>query len=163
MIAPPEITRIEEAIGFQRKLWRAERLGWLGMLAVVLAALLGLLGGGGPLAEGSARDGALEIQGPRIARLGSAAPLRVTLPPGQGEAELRLPADFPVRWRVRDMAPAAVTSAGGAGAFVLHLPRAADGTVAATLHIEPTGAPGLRSLRIESAGRAVDLAVLVWP
>ena len=50
MRAPPEMARIEDGIAFQRRVWRAERIGWALMLALVAAAILGLFGGGGVLA-----------------------------------------------------------------------------------------------------------------
>jgi hypothetical protein len=165
MRAPPEIARIEEGIGFQRRVWRAERIGWALMLALVLAALGGLFGGGGPLARGQARDGGLEADWPRMARLGAGAPIRVTLPPEPGarEAELRLPADFAARWRVREIAPAPLEAEAGAAAFVLRLRRDPDGHAAVSIEAEPEGGPGPRRLRLEASGRVLDLPVFVWP
>jgi hypothetical protein len=165
MRAPPEIARIEQGIGFQRRVWRAERIGWALMLAAVVAALGGLFGGGGPLARGQAREGGLEADWPRMARLGAGAPIRVTLPPEPGarEAELRLPADFAASWRVREIAPAPLEAEGGAAAFVLRLRRDAAGHAAVAIEAEPEGGPGPRRLRLESAGRVLDLPVFVWP
>jgi hypothetical protein len=165
MQAPPEIARIEAGIGFQRRVWRAERIGWVAMLALVAAALGGLFGGGGPLARGEAGDGGLRADWPRIARLGAGAPIRVTLPPEPGAqvAELRLPADFPARWRLREIAPTPLEAEGGAGAFVLRLRRDAEGRAAVAIEAEPEGGPGPRRLRLESAGRVLDLPVFVWP
>ncbi len=165
MRAPPEIARIEAGIGFQRRVWRAERIGWALMLAVVLAALGGLFGGGGPLARGEAADGGLEAEWPRMARLGAAAPIRVTLPPEPGarEAELLLPPDFAANWQVRAIAPAPIEMEGGAGALVLRLRRDAAGRAAVAIEAEPAGRPGPRRLRLGSAGRVLDLPVFVWP
>ena len=144
MPAPPEIAAIERDIAFQRRAWRAERIGWAGMLAVVAAALLGAFGGGGPIAGAEARIGGLSVEWARVQRLGATTPLRIALPMGTEVPAPRLPPDFARRWRLRDAAPPA------------------GGPVIA-LHLEPLGPPGPRRLRLEVAGQALDLPVFVWP
>jgi hypothetical protein len=140
---PPDIERIERDIAFQQRFWMAERVGWVAMAGLVGLALLGLLGGGGPLASAERRIGEATVSWARIQRLGSTTPLRIALPAGEA-AEPRLPPDFASRWRLRD---------GMAGMAGDHL----------ALHVEPIGAPGPRRLRIEIAGRMLDLPVFVWP
>jgi hypothetical protein len=63
---PPALREVEAQIGFQRRLWRAERIGWGCMALLVLAALAGLTGGGGPLsrATGAAPEGSLALGDP---------------------------------------------------------------------------------------------------
>ena len=41
-----ESLEVSEDIAFQQKEWRAERIGWLLMAAIILLALLGFFGGG---------------------------------------------------------------------------------------------------------------------
>ncbi len=160
MRAPPEIAEIERNIGFQRKVWAAERAAWAAMLGLVLLALLGALGGAGPLAEGRAESGGLAVEWPRIARLGLVTPIRVTLP--DGEQELRLDATFSEGWRLRDATPPAVAAQAGMPEMRLRL---AGGAPRATvvLHAEPVGAPGFRRLRLAAGAAALDLPVLIWP
>lgn len=54
---PPRVGSIEiaEDMKFQRASWRVQRAGWIAMLAVAVAAMLGLFGQG-PLARGNAGD-----------------------------------------------------------------------------------------------------------
>ena len=54
---------IEEDLEFTRRVWRAQRIGWVLLAAWVVAALLGVLGPG-PLASSSASspDGALRLE-----------------------------------------------------------------------------------------------------
>jgi hypothetical protein len=165
MGAPPEIARIEASIGFQRRVWRAERVGWLAMAAIVLAAFGGAFGGAGPLARGQAEAGGLIAEWPRIARLGAASTLRIALPadPASREAELRLPPDFARDWRLRAAVPVPLEAEGGARAFTLRLRRDAAGAAGVTLDIEPNGGIGLRRLLLESGGQVLDLPVLIWP
>jgi hypothetical protein len=143
MQSPPEITRIEAQLGFQRRFWVAERIGWLIMVGLLLAALLGLLGAGGLLGTAERQVEGVSVTWARFQRLGRAAPLHITLPPGVSAA-LRPPPGFAARWRVHD------TTAG------------ADGRDLA-LHVEPVGTPGPQRLRLEVAGRMLDLPVFVWP
>jgi hypothetical protein len=141
MDRPAEIARIEADIGFQRRFWQVQRVGWLGMLAMVVAALAGAFGGGGLLAEGTLRQAGVEITWPRIQRLGRAAEIRADGAPGA----LRLDPAAATGWRLRDASPPDP----GAG------PRA--------LRIEPTGPPGPRRLHVRVGDAAFDLPVFVWP
>lgn len=165
MSVPPEIARMEGNLAFQRRVWRVERLGWVAMAAIVVAALLGLFGGGGRLAEAEARSGGLEAAWARIGRLRNTAPIRVTLPPEPGarEAELRLDPDFPERWRLRDATPPLLEAVAGRDAFVLRVRRDATGSASLALHVEPTGTPGPRRLHLSSGGQSLELPVFVWP
>jgi hypothetical protein len=63
----PGVTRIgdleiQQDLNYQRREWRIQRLGWVVMRLVILAALLGLLGNG-PLSKASvtATDGSLRL------------------------------------------------------------------------------------------------------
>jgi hypothetical protein len=143
MPPPPEIRRIEEQMGFQRRFWAVERIGWLAMAGLIVAALLGLSGAGGPIASAQRQVDGVSVGWPRFQRLGRAAAVRVVLPPGMATAPA--PAlHAPAPWRLRDVTGAA------------------DGREV-TLHVEPTGAPGPRQLRLVVAGRMLDLPVFVWP
>ncbi|MGG5812095.1 hypothetical protein [Falsiroseomonas sp. CW058] len=163
MAPPPEIARMERDLPFQRRTWRAQRVGWAAMAMLVAAALAGLFGGGGWLAAGEAEDGGLRAEWPRIQRLGLAEPLRMVLPAADGLAELRLDAGAAARWRLRDATPPPLDAAAGPGGLVLRIGRDGAGPAAIVLHLEPIGAPGPRRLRVESGGRALDLPIFVWP
>ncbi|HET7584279.1 MAG TPA: hypothetical protein VFK13_05195 [Gemmatimonadaceae bacterium] len=69
---------VDQALEGQGRGWRAQRVGWVLMLLIVLAGLLGLAGRG-PLATATAGggDAALRIEYQRFARHGS--PLRLVL------------------------------------------------------------------------------------
>ena len=82
---------------FQRREWRAERVGWALMLGVLTAGMLGLLGEGW-LSQTSTDvvGGRLRVDYERIARHGSPATLRVALAPGA------VPTGVAVVWMDRD-------------------------------------------------------------
>ncbi len=51
---PPRTLDVEEDMAFQRRNWRAERIGWAAMVAIVIAAVLGLFASG-PLSWATAQ------------------------------------------------------------------------------------------------------------
>lgn len=80
--------QLSEDMPFLRKIWLAQRIGWAVMALVVVAALLGVFGGG-PLSTAVAgeRGGALWVEHDRFARLGASYDLRVHWGPGQADAD----------------------------------------------------------------------------
>jgi hypothetical protein len=77
---------IDEDPRLQRVTWRLQRIGWAGMLLVVIAALGGVFGAG-PMAHGTAAtaDGALILRFDRVARVSRDADWLVTLPAGRSD------------------------------------------------------------------------------
>ncbi len=83
---------LAQDLDYQRRLGTAQRAGWVAMLLLALAALLGLLGSG-PLSSATAGDegGALAIGYNRFGRYQAPTTLRVRLGPGAGrEGEARV-------------------------------------------------------------------------
>ena len=78
---------IEEDLAFQQKEWFWQRVG-IGLLTLfVLAAMAGVMGGGGPLSGAEIADpsGRLRVEYQRMVRRGAASELRIHLrsdPPG---------------------------------------------------------------------------------
>ena len=78
---------IEEDLAFQRKEWFWQRVGIVLLSLFVLAALLGVTGAGGPLANGDIADpsGRIRVEYARIVRREAVTELRIHLqsdPPG---------------------------------------------------------------------------------
>lgn len=73
------------AIAYQRKDWTAQRIGWAVMGLLVVLALAGLLGGGGPLADAEvdAADSSLRVRY-----------LRLDHHRGEGELSVEIAAEF---------------------------------------------------------------------
>ncbi|MFN2398187.1 MAG: hypothetical protein ABR543_06035 [Gemmatimonadaceae bacterium] len=79
---------IDQDLAFQRKEWRVERVGWLVMLGLVLATLLGAFGRGVLSgAEGEVEGGALRVNYERITRHESPSHLYVRLAPSLLDGE----------------------------------------------------------------------------
>jgi hypothetical protein len=143
MDRPAEIARIEGDLAFQGRVWRAERIAWIAMLALVGAALAGVFGAGGPLAGASTARGAVEVSWPRMQRLGRVAEIRIAGPAGA----LHLDPAFADGWRLHGTTP----------------PGGAAGPGLRVLHVEPLSGPGPRRLRFAVGATAFDLPVFVWP
>ncbi|KFL25518.1 hypothetical protein JP74_18655 [Devosia sp. 17-2-E-8] len=67
---------------FQERFWTVERWFWAGFAVVVLAGLLGLLGGGGLFSRSTASVGASAIDYPTVTRWQSDDTLELDLAPG---------------------------------------------------------------------------------
>jgi hypothetical protein len=83
---------INQDLKFQKKEWTAERIGWISMLAISIAALLGLFGQG-LLSDTTAKNGSLQVHYGRFERLLSVTELEVLVDTSQvkdGEINLQL-------------------------------------------------------------------------
>ena len=83
------------AIGYQRKEWGAQRIGWILMVALVVAAAAGLLGASGPVATAQvdAPDGSMQVEYLRLDHHLGSGELTVEIAPGfvtDGEVRLWL-------------------------------------------------------------------------
>jgi hypothetical protein len=75
---------VGEDITFQQREWTVQRLAWIVMTILVVAALLGLAGGGGPAMSATERtaDGALQLHYARVERLQASTQLELDLATG---------------------------------------------------------------------------------
>lgn len=66
---------------FQRTFWRVERLAWIGFVVIIIGALFGLTGAGGPLSARTLRAGGAEITYTHIARWQTTHTVSIRMPP----------------------------------------------------------------------------------
>lgn len=87
--------QLDEDLPFQRNQWRAERIGWVAMAAIIAAALAGVLGGGGLLSDtsGTTADGRGRVQYQRFARRESPTTLDISIGKTTSEHSIRLRVD----------------------------------------------------------------------
>ncbi|WP_018000331.1 hypothetical protein [Paracoccus sp. N5] len=71
--------QLVESRAFQERFWRAQRLVWIAFGALMLAALLGLTGSGGPLHSRVLQFPGASVEMPRIARWEGNDEITVTL------------------------------------------------------------------------------------
>jgi hypothetical protein len=70
---------IDEDLDFQRREWRAQRVGWALLSVFLIGATLGVFGGGGPLSSTKARadDGRLRVEYERFVRVGASSEITI--------------------------------------------------------------------------------------
>lgn len=156
---------LAEDLGFQERMWRAQRISWVIMGLLALAALLGLFGGG-PLAGASAggRGDPVSVAGyERFVRLGSPTALRVRLdpPPGRGEVRLWVGGRYLEGVRLQRITPEPAGARVDSGG-VLYTFRTSGGPAVVTFDLEPDRA-GLAEGTLRSGGGRVTFRQLVYP
>ncbi|HEX2280908.1 MAG TPA: hypothetical protein VHG52_04005, partial [Thermomicrobiales bacterium] len=84
---------------FQRREWTIQRGGWLAMVAIIGAALIGLLGAG-PLSSATAESGPLQLQYTRFERRHAPTALELSVARGaanQDQVDVWVSADYLAR------------------------------------------------------------------
>lgn len=71
---------------FQIRFWHFQRFAWIVLALVLLAALAGLTGKGGPLSRASVSGPQGEVTYPRVSRWQLGDEMVVSLPPGTGQS-----------------------------------------------------------------------------
>ncbi|MGE0468283.1 MAG: hypothetical protein AB7L09_04385 [Nitrospira sp.] len=75
---------INQDLPFQRRMWKAERIGWSAMAMLLTGGVLGLFGNG-PLSWTTASDQSLIVEYQRFGRNQAPLQLRIHLPAGLGK------------------------------------------------------------------------------
>lgn len=137
---------IGEAPRFQKSEWRASRVGWLVMSAVVVAAMLGVWGEG-PLSEAraSSGNGALSVQYERFVRDLGETDLRVRVAPGhteQGAVRVGIDQDYLAANQVQAVTPEPASSALRGGRLVYEFPATDRAGLLLRLDLRPSGGIG---------------------
>ncbi|MEK8090380.1 hypothetical protein [Thermithiobacillus plumbiphilus] len=91
-----DIRELEKELSFQKRLWKTQRIGWITTGLLLLAAVLGLLGSGGPLNETElhSADGRVLVSYDRFIRFDAPGTLRIKLPAQGSIARLWLDKDY---------------------------------------------------------------------
>lgn len=98
---------IGQDLEFQRRAWAAQRVAWVVMLLLIIAALLGLFGGAGPLSSmtaGSETDG-LQIEYQRFIRQGKPMSLIVQATAGQDSLRLQIDRNYLDSFQIEQITP----------------------------------------------------------
>ena len=106
---PEEPPDFGQDLHFQRREWRAERIGWVALAGLIVAAMLGLLGDG-PLSATSADspDGSMHLEYQRFGRVTATQALRLRFRPVSDEDHryrVWLSAPYREANRVREVSP----------------------------------------------------------
>jgi hypothetical protein len=127
---------INQDLKFQRRMWRAERLGRIGLFLLLFAGALGVLGGGGWLSEKErlSPTGSIQLKYVAFERRDTEATLRIRLVPGL--SEFWIDSHYLEKANFIDLRPAAERSemSGGRTRFLY---RSSDGPLNISLSLKP--------------------------
>lgn len=137
-MAPREL-EVDEDPRFSRREAVAERVGWIVILAVVVAGALGLFANG-PLSHRTAARGAIEVHHQRFARNQGRTTIEVEVGPTaaeEGEVVVAVPQSFLDAYEVEEVfpEPASVRSALDTVELVFEVGAGAE--LRAVLHLRP--------------------------
>lgn len=154
--------QIEEDRRFQERFWTVERIAWCAFGLVLLAALAGLTGGGGPLSDGSRAVGSARVDYPKVARW--TAPDTIEFRFGEdGTARILLAPDFLAAFEIEGIEPEPAVSSIGAAGLRLEIETDAKPTAPVILRIQPRFA-GLARYAIGVGGsEPVTFSTVVMP
>jgi hypothetical protein len=155
--------QLDEPRRSQERFWTAERWAWITYGLLVLAALAGLTGSGGPLSRAEVTLGTGAIEYPRIARWQAADDMTVTFSAGTGERSLTLGRAFAKSFGIEDVQPAPERSEAlpEGQRLVFRLP--GGGPAQVRLYLRPSS-PGLARFEAALDGAPpLSLSVFVLP
>lgn len=144
----------ERDLRFQHRQWTVQRVGWLVMVLIIVAAFLGLLGAG-PLSSSTAAMGPLQLQYLRFERRHAPTELEVSVASSadsQDQLELWMSSDYLSRVEITSIIPEPeeVIEAGDRVVYRFNV-NDQMGTVSIRILLEPDD-PGLGTGRIGVAG-----------
>jgi hypothetical protein len=157
---------LREAIDFQRREWRVQRIGWIAIAAVLLLGIAGLFGNG-PLSRASAVDGPLHVEYQRFVHNKAPTTLSITLRDLKSES-IRLAIDrqyldaVPIE-HVRPL-PIRTESSGNDVIFEFAVANAPNAHISLDSRPQTTGfAHGAIRLQHPERGAVVHFRQLVYP
>jgi hypothetical protein len=145
--------------------WRRERIGWVVLAAALVAALLGVFGGG-PLSRAEVSAGALRLAYDRFVRVSSPTTLRLTLPPPTGsdrEAVVFLDAAYVARVRLQSVVPQPKRSVTRPGSVEFVFEVVSVGSPATAWFHLTVEKSGWSSGRLTAGGATLEFHQLAYP
>ena len=154
--------QLDEHRAFQERSWSVERWSWLAFGAILVFALTGLAGGGGPLAHGLIRSDVGEIDYPRVSRWESSDDIVVTFAPAGAEHRLTIGPAFSDYFQIEDMQPAPERSMSSRIGEVFIFGTEAQAAAKITLHLRAFRF-GIARYRLTVDGTAANVTTVVLP
>ena len=162
----PRDSFIDEDMPFQRRQWRVERIGWVLMTVLIVGALAGLCGGGGPLATTTtaSADGGLRIKHERFARQLASTVLEITAQrANERSLQVQISKSYLNAMAVQSITPEPDSMTSANGAAVLTFARAPAGEAKIRLKLEPHTAGTLEGWAVVDQGARVQFKHFIFP
>lgn len=155
--------QLDEHTKFQERFWVVERIAWIAFGLLLVAALLGFTGSGGPISRTVLAIEGGTIDFPHVTRWEAADEIVVRFAPGEAERSLTLSSEFAEAMQIEAIQPEPARSVAGPEGTVLVFETAAGAPADVTLHVTPlkSGLPTFEA-RIGD-GAATSLSMLVLP
>jgi hypothetical protein len=159
--------QINDDMAFHKRDWFAERVAWIVMSLIVIAALLGLFSAG-PLSAARAAhpSGAMEIEYPRFLRLGAPAMMTLRLVPQAVPADsfaFILDEPFVETFRIDNVVPPPVRTLAAGGGLRLEFASSGEPRATVTLHVEPIRFGAVSPQVALPGGANLRLPAFVYP
>ncbi|MDQ3188457.1 MAG: hypothetical protein M3Q28_06085 [Pseudomonadota bacterium] len=168
----PQRQPLDDDPDFQRLQWRIERIGWATMVVIIGAALAGVFGGGGWLAQGEASDAnsANSVRYARFPRYASPTTLEVNLAAASGhyqasgQVRLRVSDAYLGAMKVRTITPPPVSTALAERQQVFVFERSSlSGAATIRFELEPGSVGVQRGWVAVDDGGPVSFAHFIYP
>lgn len=137
----PDGLQLEECRPFQERFWTIQRWAWLIFMLVLVGALLGLTGSGGPLSRATQGFAEGSVEYPRIARWETPDLMGFTFHEGDNQT-LTLSQSFSDAFQVQSIQPEPASSRLTDKGIVLQFDGEGAGATTVIMHITPLS-PGL--------------------
>jgi hypothetical protein len=110
MVKNSDSLEIDQDLAFQRRSWKVQRIVWVLMFLLIVAALLGLLGGSGAFSTTTVghESGPFRIQYQRFGRFETSSLLRVILTEGnsaEGQVEITVNQEYLDSFEISQVTP----------------------------------------------------------
>jgi hypothetical protein len=167
-MATKETRRLEvsEDLRFQHRTWRVQRVGWVVLALIVLAALAGL-SGPGPLSNREATTDDLKVEYERFVRHGAQTELQVSIDASalrSGQASISISRDYLDSFNLQHVTPSPVRVQAGEDALkYVFASETANGSIEATFELQPDEIGGHSVSIALDGGPPVSIKQFTYP
>ena len=154
--------QLDEPREFQKRFWNIERLAWIVFALIIVLALLGFTGAGGPFSRGHAEFAQGRLDYPRIARWQRSEEFRIRLSPGEETRRVTFGPSFYEAFQVEGIEPEPESQKSVADGVEMSFAADADAEAFIVLHVKPQQL-GLPSFRVGLNGDNQQFVSTILP